>query len=49
MVIKSLLNNIEKHAVINNNKLSFSWQMESDKNNAFQEAYEKTQHESYNV
>ena len=40
VIRKCTINNIEKHAVINNNKLSFSWQMESDKNNAFQEAYE---------
>ena len=40
VIKKCTINNIEKHAVINNDKLSFSWQMESDKNNAFQESYE---------
>ena len=40
IIKKCTINNIEKYAVINNDKLSFSWQMESDKNNVFQEGYE---------
>lgn len=40
IIKKCTINNIEEHAVVDNDKLSFSWQMESDKNNVFQKGYE---------
>ncbi|MCM8710730.1 glycoside hydrolase family 78 protein [Clostridium sp. SYSU_GA19001] len=39
-IIKCFTNNSNKKVIIGDNKISFGWQLDSDKNNVFQKAYQ---------
>ena len=40
LISKCFINNSDKKIIIGDKKISFGWQLESDKNNTFQSAYE---------